>query len=567
VELADYFLVLRRRWWLIVLIAAVCSGGAAATTFAKAPQYTATTRLLVSGGQSGGANDEISRRQLANQRAVAYAQLVDTGPADAAAAQAADSIASNASTSAIADGNSPFIVITVQAGSAQAAQQIANSYVVVLPDVIRRLEQTPSSSPPEISTLEAATLPAAPTSPVHQRDILIGVVLGLVLGMSAALIREALDARVRDSSEIERRTGAALLGSVPKERSSDRLVSMTKPRSARAEAYRHVRTQLEFAGTSGLPRSIVVTSASPSEGKSSLSANLAIAAARSGRDVVLVDADLRKPSIAKYFGVKPALGLSDVLQGTVDWNGALIPVEGERIHLLPAGQIPSFPGELVGSAQMVQLIQELEDQFDLVVIDSPPVLPVSDALIMGVNAGGVVLVARMRITRRAALIRAIEAVRKVDANLLGVVANAAMRREEKAYGDGYGYTYGNIRRSRGADQAPPVMQPALRRSSGRHSAPSADDTVPAPGAPLAPAPAAPPAAVRVLKSPGGPARPAPARPAPARLDLDIGLADQDFETRPQQRVEQDPFALRHPAPVSPVDGVPMTPAGRSRRVR
>lgn len=484
-ELADYLRVLRRRWWMLLLAVVVCTAGAGAASYAKAPSYTTTTRLLISGGQTDeDAVDEIARRQLASQRATAYAQLVDTGPADAAAVRQADAVGTNVSTTAAADGTSPFITITVVAGSAQVAQAVANAYVVVLPAVIKQLEQTPSSVSPNITTLEAAPLPAKPTSPNPPRDILVGLVLGLVLGIAGALVREALDARIRDTTELEKLYEGMLLGSVPRE-GGDPLVARTRPRSARAEAYRHIRTNLEFTGPGGLPSSIVVTSPAPGDGKSSLSANLAIVAARSGRNVVLVDADLRKPSVAKYFGLqKSAYGLAEVLAGQVSLSDAVVQVEGERLWVLPSGAVPKYPSELVGSATMAEVIQNLEQYFDLVVIDTPPVLPVSDALVMGVNAGGVVLVARMGETKRGALKRAVQTVQKVDANLLGIVANAVVLREEKAYGNGYGYAYGKYTSNRKEAESPlPELEPARRRSSGRHSDEPAAQPAPAAGAP------------------------------------------------------------------------------------
>ena len=487
-ELADYLRVLRRRWWLIVLAIVVCATAAGAASWSRTPVYTATTRLSVVAGDSENAVVAIANRQQANTNATAYAQYVSTGPALAAAVDKAGAQAAGARATAFADGSNSFIVITVTARSARAAQNVANAYVTVLPTVVTTLEQTSDSAAPKLSTLEAALLPTRPTSPNHPRDLIVGLVIGLALGVAGALVREALDARVRDSAEIEKITGATLLGSIPKENNTEVLVSITRPRSGRAEAYRHVRTNLEFTGPEGMPRSLVVTSAAPGEGKSSLSANLAVVAARSGRNVVLVDADLRKPSMAKYFGVQSSVGLADVLSGRWAWQECLVPVEGERIHVLTSGPIPRFPSELVGSAAMTNLIEELEQNFDLVIIDTPPVLPVSDALVIGVNVGGVVVVGRMVETKRAALKRAVEAVRKVNGNLLGVVGNAVVKQEEKAYGEGYGYAYGYISNAPQDQQAPPSIRPAARRDEasrrGRHATPADLATSPDAAIPL-----------------------------------------------------------------------------------
>jgi capsular exopolysaccharide synthesis family protein len=219
-----------------------------------------------------------------------------------------------------------------------------------------------------------------------------------------------------------------------------------------------------------MPASVAITSPGPGEGKSSLAANLAVMAAHAGRDVVIVDADLRKPSMAAYFGVQTGGGLTEVLSGQWTLDGALVPI-AERLTLLPSGSLPSFPGELVGSAAMVRTIEELERRYDLVIIDTPPVLPVSDALVIGVHVGGVIVVARMAETRRASLRRAVDAVRKVNAVLLGVVGNAVVRHEEKAYGNSYGYGYGYGGPSVRESAEPPIVAPAgARRQDARPEA-------------------------------------------------------------------------------------------------
>jgi capsular exopolysaccharide synthesis family protein len=274
------------------------------------------------------------------------------------------------------------------------------------------------------------------------------------------VLRETLDARVRDSAEIEKLVQVDLLGTVPRQHGGQALPAKTKPRSGRAEAYRHIRANLEFSGPGGMPASIAITSPGAGEGKSSLAANLALVAAHAGRTVVIVDADLRKPTIAKYFGVPATIGLSDVLAGRWLVQETLVPVAGERIWVVPSGPIPSFPSELVGSAAMTDIIMQLEQHFDLVIIDTPPVLPVSDALHVAVNVGGVIVVARMAETRRLALRKAVDSITKVNARVLGVVGNAAVKQEEGGYGYGYGYG------GRGPvddEGAPGSIKPASRR--------------------------------------------------------------------------------------------------------
>ena len=234
VELADYLRVLRRRWWLIALAVIVCVAAAMVATMLQPKRYQASTRLLVSGSSSVSAIDEISRRELANQRAVAYAQIAGTGPAVAEAVRRA-----HATTSprirASADGVSPFITIVATGPRAEDVARVANAYVTVLPKVVTELDNAPSSAPPSLSALEPAAVPSKPSSPRPLRNLLASLVIGGVLGVASALVREAIDARIRDSAEIERYTDVGVLGLVPKEYGDEELISVTRPRSRRAE--------------------------------------------------------------------------------------------------------------------------------------------------------------------------------------------------------------------------------------------------------------------------------------------------------------------------------------------
>lgn len=445
-DLIGYLRLLRRRWWIVLLGMLVCFGAALGATTREHKRYQTSTRVLVSGASPQSAIDEITRRNLANQRAALFSQIASTDPVVGAAlsrAQSDDPTAgvpmAHAGIAASATGKDPFLVITVTANSGAAARAIATAMPLVLPGELATLDQVPSSTEALLTVVDPPGLPTKPVSPKPTRNGLIGLVLGIVLGIAAALVRESLDTTLRDSEEVRRLTDANIIGVVPREFEGEMLPAASRSHSRRSEAYRQVRTNLEFAAEGVAPRSFVVTSAGQGEGKSSTTANLALLYSRAGKSVIIVDADLRKPTIASYFNAQADVGLSNVLSGTVALADALQPIADESITVLASGPTVRNPSELLGSQAMADTLHELRQTFDLVIVDTPPVLAVTDALLVGVHTDGVVVIARMRSTTRSGLRKALEAVARVDARLLGVVVNAATESEDKRYGYGQGY--------------------------------------------------------------------------------------------------------------------------------
>lgn len=442
-ELIDYLHVIRRRFLLILVIVLACLGGAAAATKLQTATYQTSARLIVEPATGVSALDEIARRQLATQLSVAYAQIAATGPAISAAVSAAGSQpgASGGSPTVFANatGDDPFISIKVKSTNPRQAAAIANVYPTILPSVLRQLGQAPKIANGSIRVIEPAPIPSSPFSPRPVRNLLIGLVIGLVLGFAAAFVREALDRRLRDSDEVERATGATVLGVVPTEIGDARVPVQTHPMSSRAEAYRKVRTNLTFVGADGMPKSLLITSAVSGEGKTTLATNLALACARTGQRVAIVDADLRRPMVSDYLEVSGTRGLTTVIAGDAELADVLTPIDEGRVDVLASGPIPANPSELLGSARMQHVLDELKRTHDVVIVDAPPVLPVADALVLAVHVEGVVLVTRVGETTRERVRRAKDAVLKVRANLVGVVPNAVVQREDSAYAYAYRY--------------------------------------------------------------------------------------------------------------------------------
>ena len=295
--------------------------------------------------------------------------------------------------------------------------------------------------------LAKAGVPGAPVSPKPARDGALGAALGLLLGIGLAFLFDYLDDSIKERSDLERAVGGALpvVGEIPmvaawKKKTGPYLVSAADPDSAAAEAYRTLRTSVQFLGIDKEIRSFQITSARAQEGKTTTLANLAVSLARAGRKVVVVCGDLRRPRVHEFFGLSNQLGLTSVLLGEVKISEAVqwIPTE-PRLAVLASGPPPPNPSELLASPRVREIIETLGRGADILLFDSPPVLPVSDAMVIAGLVDATLLVACANLSSRRAVHRACELLRQVDAPLVGLVLNNA-ESETSRYGYG-GYRY------------------------------------------------------------------------------------------------------------------------------
>jgi capsular exopolysaccharide synthesis family protein len=289
-----------------------------------------------------------------------------------------------------------------------------------------------------------AGVPASPVRPTTLRNTLLALLVGLIVGTGMAFVSDQLDDSLKTKDDLERAAGGLpVLGVIPKmtawkNKTEPRLVSMTEPNSPAAEAYRTLRTSIQFIGVDRSMRTLQVTSPTASDGKTTTIANLAVALARAGQRVTVVSCDLRRPRIHEFFGVPDAVGFTSVLVGAVPLSAALLDVDSEYpLRILPSGPIPPNPSELLSSRRAAQVITAIAAQSDVVLIDCPPVLPVTDAAVLSSQVDATLLVATTGSTTGKQLHRAVELLHQVNAPLVGVLMNGAP--PEEAYGYGYGY--------------------------------------------------------------------------------------------------------------------------------
>ncbi len=291
-----------------------------------------------------------------------------------------------------------------------------------------------------LNIIEAAALPTTPIGPNKSATILLAAAIGFILAAGAAYLLEYLDDTMKNPDDVQKALGITTLGAVPviKTEEGNELAVMTQGQSQASEAYRVLRTNLQFAAVEHRLDTLLVTSPSPSEGKSMTSANLAVALAQGGRRVILMDTDLHRPRLHRVFGLRNNTGLTTALIN--DTNGNLDDVLQSTsvpgLHVLTSGPLPPNPAELLGSKRMRELLAELHTRSDIVLLDSPPVTALSDAAVLAAQTDGVLLVLDAGKTRREVAKRAIEALGRVNARVIGALLNRM-----PSSGMGYYYYY------------------------------------------------------------------------------------------------------------------------------
>jgi capsular exopolysaccharide synthesis family protein len=293
--------------------------------------------------------------------------------------------------------------------------------------------------------IDEARSGGAPFEPQTRRTVGLAAVIGLLLGLGAAFLLEYVDTSIRDEDEMMAATGLSTLASIPEFDSSTPLIARTDRHAPATEAYRSLRAAVQFLAVDRTLDVIQITSPQPGEGKSTTAANLAVIAARGGQRVVIVDCDLRKPQLHTMFGLANVNGFSSLMLERVRLRDVLLRVEGEKtLWVLPAGPLPPNPSELLSSTRSTKAFAALVNAFDLVIIDSPPVLPVADATVLCGHADGVIIVGTAGVTQRRALERTIDRLEQVDATLVGSVLNRHQAGDAEAYAYAYAAAQGDV---------------------------------------------------------------------------------------------------------------------------
>ncbi|MGX9789851.1 polysaccharide biosynthesis tyrosine autokinase [Mycobacterium sp. MMS18-G62] len=449
-NLQDFIKLLRSRWITVCVALILAVLGAVTLSLLTTPLYQASTRLFVSTTSGATATELYQGNLYSQQRVISYTQLL---MGETLAQRTIDKLGLDTSAAALekrvkATAKTDTVLIDVQVldESPVRARDIANTLSDEFVVMVRELETPAGGGTPEARVVveQRASVPVHPVIPNTVRNIALGLAVGVLAGIGLALLRDRLDNTVKDRETLEEITGAGLVGSIPldKERRSAPAISFDKDNSGIAEAFRKLRTNLQFLAVDNPPRVIVVTSSMPNEGKTTTAINIALALAEADHNVVLVDGDMRRPMLDKRLDLVGSVGFSTVLSGQASLEEALQQTRFPRVTALTSGAVPPNPSELLGSLAAQKILSEMRSNFDYVIVDSSPLLAVTDAAILAANSDGVLLMARYGQTKREQLTQAVAHLVDVGAPPMGVVFTLTPTRGSASYSYNYGY-YGN----------------------------------------------------------------------------------------------------------------------------
>ncbi|MHA2787662.1 polysaccharide biosynthesis tyrosine autokinase [Corynebacterium sp. S7] len=430
-ELREYAGMLRKSWILVVVFTVLGIALGAAASLLATPKYQSTTQVYVStrAGQ-GSTNELVQGADYSRQMINSYVTVITTGVVLDRVVEELNLDMTGEELSAQVRASSPtdsaLINIEVMDPSAEQAALIADTVRQKFEEVVvTQLESAGPGipSPVTMTTTQAPLVPDSPISPNYTLNLLLGLLGGLAAGVAVAVIRGVMDNRVHGVREVQEVTDSPVIGSIFNGLNAEenRLVVQSLPNSVQAESYRTLRTNLQFLNVDSKRRVFVVSSANENEGKSTTSLNLALSLAQAGERVAVVEGDLRKPVFADYLGIEGGAGLTDVLIGKAEINDVLQRWGSDEFYVLPAGRIPPNPSELLGSEWMAETVRALEESFDYVIIDAPPVLAVSDAAVLGKLAVGILMVVASGATTKRNLEVALETLGTSGNRVLGIV--------------------------------------------------------------------------------------------------------------------------------------------------
>ena len=439
-----YVTIVRERWRTTLITALIVLGTIVAATSLQRPEYEASASIFVRTGTGASVMDRAAAADYVSQQIETYTDLVTTplvlDPAIESLGLETGARQLSEDVSATVPDDTLLITITARAGTAEDAAALANAVGESLQTQVSDLEATSGPTAVHLTTVTHTTRPERPASPNVPLNVALGALAAALAGALIALLRGLMDDKVRNVQDIHPLTDSPILATIPAEKSDHAVMPMPdlEGHGRNAEAYRELRTNLRYLGMRCRLRSMLVTSSVKGEGKSVTSINLASTLARSDRRVLLIDADLRAPSLHRHLTLQSEAGLTTVLLGEAALDDVVQPVELDGLSVLTTGPAPPNPSELLDSDQMTLLLKAATARYDTLIVDSAPLLPVADRTTLAQRVSGTLMVVGSGRGRRPHLAQALRKLEIVQLPILGIVLNRVPRRGLSAYSEPYG---------------------------------------------------------------------------------------------------------------------------------
>lgn len=446
ISLQELFFILRKRLWMIILLIVIGIVAAGLVSFyVLKPEYQTFTTLMVGKPKDYQVENKIEYNDLLlNQRLVhTYGVLVQSRDVSDKVIEnlgldmSFDTFSNKVSVNLVKD--TEIIKIQVTDNDPVLATDIANETAAVFMDSVKKFMKVEN-----VQVIDEAQVPKNPIKPRPMLNIAIAGVLGLMFGIFLVFLLEYLDNTIKTPKDVEKYLQLSVIGAIPKVKNDKtKLISLIDPKSPITEAFRTLRTNIQFSSIDKVLKTIVITSSTSNEGKSTVAANLAGTIAQGDKKVLLLDCDLRKPKVHKVFGLDNSEGLTNILVGNKTLEDVAYKYGNlENFSIITSGPIPPNPAELIGSKSMKSFLQEAEENFDMIIIDTPPVGVVTDSAVLSTIVDGIIIVASVGQTEVGDITRGKGLLDKVKSNIIGTVLNKVPIGGKSYYKYGYYKYYG-----------------------------------------------------------------------------------------------------------------------------
>jgi capsular exopolysaccharide synthesis family protein len=439
--LQDYFDALRRQWIVIVALTIIGAGAAFGYSRTLPPEYSSTAAVMVIPQRGDSTNELVQGSSYVQSLVQTYAVLASSPLVltpvieELGIEETATQLAKRVSV--VNTLNTVVIEISVTDNDKERAQETAAAITDSLVAAVARVSPSDAENNPAVrlETIAPARMPQAPIGPNTRLYTLIGAAIGLALSVAYALFRRVLGTRITERSDIAAVTDAPVLGEIVAWRRSYTILStMLRSRDSRsAESFRALAANLKYVAVDRDLQVVMTTSSAPHEGKSSVSIGLAAALAEAGHHVLVIDADLRRSSVASQLQLEGAIGVTSILVGDVSFVEAVQHSESMKIDIIAGGAPAPNPGQLITSHRLRDLVEQAREYYEYVIIDSAPALVVSDAIRLADLADGVLVVARSGRTRRKQISAVLATMKSTNKDVVGIVLNAVKRNESSPY--------------------------------------------------------------------------------------------------------------------------------------